>query len=70
MRSRYSTLRFDNLLRRYILDLFVLKKATTLLNIFLTNYVYLRRYYYACALGAILYALRICLEDINESCLS
>jgi phosphatidylinositol kinase/protein kinase (PI-3 family) len=50
MRSRWSTLRFDNLLRRYIVKLFVLRLATTLLNIFLTNYAYLKRYSYACAL--------------------
>jgi hypothetical protein len=43
MRIRYSCLRFDNLLRRYIGELCVLKLATTLLNIFLTNYAYLRR---------------------------
>jgi hypothetical protein len=60
MRIRYTTLRFDNLLRRYIVKLFVLRLATTLLNIFLRNYAYLRSYYYACALGAVLYALIIC----------
>ena len=60
MRSRSGTLCFDNLLRRYIVKLFVLRFATTLLNMFLTNYAYLRRYYYACALGAGLYALIIC----------
>ena len=43
MRSRYSTLRFDNLLRGYIGKLFVLRRTTNLRNIFLTNYVYLRR---------------------------
>jgi hypothetical protein len=60
MRSNCSTLRFNNLLRRYIGKLFVLTLATSLLNIFLTNYVYLRIYYYACAVGALLYALIIC----------
>jgi hypothetical protein len=60
MRSRCSTLRFDNLLRRYIVKLFVLRRTTTLLNIFLTNYVYLRRWYYACAVGTVVYALIIC----------
>jgi hypothetical protein len=35
----------------------------------LTNYAYLRSYYYACAVDAALYALTICLEDILESCL-
>jgi hypothetical protein len=53
MRSRYSSLRFNNLLRRYIGKLFVLRRGTTLLNMFLTNYAYLRSYYYACALGRI-----------------
>jgi hypothetical protein len=47
----------------------VLRRATTLLNICSKNYVYLKRSYYACAVGTVLYALRICLEDINESCL-
>jgi hypothetical protein len=42
MRSTYSSLRFHNLLRRYIGKLFVLRRATTLLNIFLTNYAYLK----------------------------
>jgi hypothetical protein len=60
MRSRYSKLRFKNLLRRYIGKLFVLRLATTLLNMFLTNYAYLRSYYYACAVGTVGYALRIC----------
>ena len=43
MRIRFNTLRFNNLLRRYIGKLFVLRLATTLLNMFLANYVYLRR---------------------------
>jgi hypothetical protein len=43
MRIRYTTLGFDNLLRRYIVKLFVLRWSTTLLNIFLTDYAYLRR---------------------------
>jgi hypothetical protein len=60
MRSRYSSVLFDNLLRRYIGKLFVLSRATTFVNMFLTNYVYLRRYYYACAVGAVHYALIIC----------
>jgi hypothetical protein len=34
MRSRCFTLRFNNLLRRYIRKLFVLMRATTSLNIF------------------------------------
>jgi hypothetical protein len=44
-------------------------RYTILLNIFLTNYAYLRSYYYACAVGAVRYALTICWEDILESCL-
>jgi hypothetical protein len=60
MRSRCSTLRFDNLLRRYIGKLFVLMSATSLLNICLTKYAYLRSYYYACAVCAVFYALTIC----------
>jgi hypothetical protein len=43
MRSKVVSLRFDNLLRRYIGKLFVLTSSTTLLNMFLTNYAYLRR---------------------------
>jgi hypothetical protein len=42
MRSRCSSLRFDNLLRRYIGKFFVLRLAATLLNMFLTNYAYLK----------------------------
>jgi hypothetical protein len=64
MRIRCSSLRFNNLPRRYIVKLFVLTRSTTLLNMFLTNYAYLRSYYYACAVGAVLYALTICEEDI------
>jgi hypothetical protein len=60
MRITCSSLRFDNLLRRDIGKLFVLWRTTSLLNMFLTNYGYLRIYYYACALGAVLYALIIC----------
>jgi hypothetical protein len=60
MRSMCCFLRFNNLLRRYIGKLFVLSRATILLNIFLTNDAYLRSYYYACAVGAVLYALTIC----------
>jgi hypothetical protein len=60
MRIRCSTLRFDNLLRTYIGKLFVFRLATTLLNIFLTNYAYFRSYYYACAVVAVLYAFIIC----------
>jgi hypothetical protein len=60
MRSRCCSLRFNNLLRIYIGKMFVLTLATSLLNISLTNYVYLRSYYYACAVGAVLYALTIC----------
>jgi hypothetical protein len=60
MRSRCTTLRFNNLLRRYIGKLLVLRRSITLLNIFLTNYANLRRYDYACAVGEVLYALIIC----------
>jgi hypothetical protein len=60
MRIRCSTLRFDNLLRRYMGKLLVLRLATSLLNIFLTNYAYLMIFYYACAVGAVHYALIIC----------
>jgi hypothetical protein len=35
-------------------------RSTILLNIFVTNYAYLRSYYYACAVGTVVYALIIC----------
>jgi hypothetical protein len=42
MRIRYSSLRFTNLLRRYIVKLFVLRSTTTLLNMFLFKDIVVR----------------------------
>jgi hypothetical protein len=34
-------------------------RSISLLNMFLTNYAYLRSNYYACAVGTVVYALTI-----------